>query len=172
MRAALVALAVVFSLAGCGGGDHKTRDGAPRQAAAEENGAEPEGGAGGEEEEQKGLSAIPASDRRAFIQIAVATGELNTGASVLRVKGLARRQDLDALLRIRPLVKALRPYDPRLRLLRVRTLGALSRGIRIRRDRGLARRDADRLIADAKAVLKGLKRYERARPAIGALAPD
>jgi hypothetical protein len=169
MRAGLVTLAVVVSLAGCGGGDHKTRGGAPRQAAAEENGAE---GAGGEEEEQKGLSAIPASDRRAFIQIAVAAGELNTGASVLRVKGLVRRRDLDVLLRIRPLVKALRPYDPRLRLLRVQTLGALDRGIRIRRDPRLARRDAERLIADAKAVLKGLKRYERARPAIGALAPD
>jgi hypothetical protein len=188
MRAVAVALIGIVAVVagGCGGGDDKATQPSAREDPGEGRGAETgaegarepetsgeaEGEEEGEEGEQKGLSAIPSSDRSAFVQIATATGVLSTGASVLLVNGLERPKDRVALQKLRPQIASLHPRDRRLRRLRGQLLHALERAIRARRDPHLDREDAKPMLADANRLYKGLSLYEGERPAITALAPD
>jgi hypothetical protein len=161
-------------LSGCGGGDRKSRASNEHQKQRQEPSAADRGGeaAGERGEEQKGLSAIPAADREAFVQIAAAISDLRTGASVLLVKGVARPRDRIVLRRVRPRVSALRPRDRRLRRLRLEVLDAIDRAIRVRREAQPARHLGFTLLADSRTLIDALRRYQRARPAIGALVPD
>jgi hypothetical protein len=165
-------LAALVFLAGCGGDHGGSAKTTSTQAAEKDRAAEPKGEAGGEEGEQKGLEAIPVEDRRAYLQLGVATGELNSSASLLLVKGLERKRDLRALERLRPAVRSLRPADARLRRLRTDVLRALDRAISARRRPGLTRHDAYALLEDAHRALAELKLYSRERPAISSLTPD
>jgi hypothetical protein len=159
--AVLVALVL---LAGCGG-DNRPAQSTERHAqqASEES--------RGEEEEKGGLESIAAADRHAFVQIATAAGDLNTGASVLLVHGAARPEDTRALRRLLPLVGGLEPRDPRLRLLRTQVLHDLRRAVRLRAKHP-GEQAARRMLADAAGIRAGLKRYANAKPAIGGVAPD
>jgi hypothetical protein len=168
VRSALVICVAFIVLGGCGGGDSK-KSAVHRETTSSASAPEPE--AGGEEEERGGLEAIAAADRHAFVQIAIATGDLSTGASVLLVHGVARPQDLRTLRRLRPQIAALSPRDARLKALRRELLGALRRGIAARTGRPTAT-DARAILADAASIRAGLKRYSTDHPAIGAIAPD
>jgi hypothetical protein len=165
----IAVLLVLLLLAGCGGSDNKTST-AERQPQQEQANKET-GGDPGEEGEKSGLDAIAAADRHAFVQIATATSDLSTGASVLLVHGAVRPQDGRALRQVLPLVADLKPRDRQLRRLRAQLMGDLRRAIRLRSDHpdaGAARA----MLADAAAIRAGLKRYSNANPAIGGVAPD
>jgi len=69
------------------------------------------------------------------------------------------------LVRLRRSVQLLRPPDARLRRVRLDTLQALGRTIR-------APRAAKAMLADAARIRAELKAYSKAKPAIGAIAPD
>jgi hypothetical protein len=158
------ALAVVLIvLAGCGDDTHQARKAErPQQGAPSES----RGAAKGEEEHDKGgLSSIPVEDRRAFLQIGVASSNLRSGASLLLVKGFVPPRQKLTLVRLLDSVRRLKPRDAQLRRLRVETLSALLRGIR-------APRAARAMLGDANRIQQGLKRYSTAKPAIGAIAPE
>ena len=170
MRYSVVLLALLITLAGCAGGSESSeRTGTTQHAAKAPSKSEPE--AGGEEQERGGLESIPEADRHAFVQIATTTGNLSTGASVLLVKGVARRADLDALRRLRPEIRALRPRDAGLRALQHELLAAIATAIRARQAHPTAA-DARRMLATAAQIRAGLKRYTGQHPAIGAVAPE
>ena len=177
MKGWVACLIAICVLAGCGGSSDRSRDQSKSQSARRppatttDRRGKPDSG-GGEEGDQQGLSAIPAADRHAFVQLGVAISELNTGASLLLVKGLERPIDRFVLRRVRPHVAALRPRDLRLRRLRLQVLRALDHAIRVRRNRHLSHAAAVALTAEARSALKLLKSYERVRPAIGGLVPD
>jgi hypothetical protein len=164
MSARIAALVVLVLFAGCGGNDTKSRTAKrqPQQATKD---------SGGEEGDQSGLDSIAAADRHAFVQIATATSDLNTGASVLLVHGAARPQDTRALRLVLPLVVELRPRDRRLRRLRAQLMTDLRRAIRIRSNHP-GDQEARAMLADAAAIRAGLKRYSDATPAIAGVAPD
>jgi hypothetical protein len=158
----------ILLLAGCGGAHQKARSDSERDGQQGERAGE----AGGEtEEQQRALLSIPHADRRAFVQIGVATGDLNGAVSLLAVKGVARRSDTIALRRLRPRVASLRPRDRQLARLRVRLLGALDREIRARRNPS-ARRSVAGTLATVNQISSGLKRYEASHPTIRVLVPD
>ena len=179
MKGWVAGLIAISVLAGCGGSADRSGDQSTSKSesarrpptATTDRGGKPDSG-GGEEGDQQGLSAIPAADRHAFVQLGVAISELNTGASLLLVKGLERPIDRVVLRRVRPHVAALRPRDLRLRRLRLQVLRALDHAIRVRRNRHLSHGAAVALTAEARSALKLLKSYERVRPAIGGLVPD
>jgi hypothetical protein len=165
LRAGAIVVALAL-LAGCGGADHKTataRDAQQQPASKDRGGGE--GDQGGEEQDKGGLSALPLEDRRAFVQIGVASGHLRSGASLVLVKGFAPSRQRSTLLHLRKNVALLHPADPRLRRLRVETLAALARGIR-------APRAARSMLANANRIREGLKQYSNANPAIGTIAPE
>jgi hypothetical protein len=175
MRRCAVVLALIV-LGGCGGGDHKAdtpRHAQPESAAKPDSGAKDRGAEeGGEEQEKGGLADIPVEDRRAFLQIGVASSNLRSGASLVLVKGFARPREKVTLLRLIHGVGRLRPHDPRLRRLRVETLQALGRGFRAQRGGAPSRSAARAVLADADRIQQGLERYSNAKPAIGAIAPE
>jgi hypothetical protein len=174
MRWRAVVLALIV-LGGCGGGDHKadTRRAQPESAAKPESGAKDRSTEEGESEQEKGgLSDIPVEDRRAFLQIGVASSNLRSGASLVLVKGFARPREKVTLLRLIHSVGRLRPRDPQLRRLRVETLQALGRGFRVQRGATPSRSAARAVLADADRIQQGLERYSNAKPAIGAIAPE
>lgn len=158
----------LFALAGCGGGSPSSEH---RETTREAAAPPSESQTGGEEQDRGGLESIAAADRHAFVQIAIATGDLNTGASVLLVHGIARPQDLRTLRRLVPQVAKLAPRDAGLGALRRELLGALRQAISARAHRPGAQ-DARAMLADAAKLRAGLKRYSGAHPAIGAVAPD
>ena len=170
MRYSVVVLALLLGLSACGGGSKSsTRADTTPRAGDTASKSEPE--TGDDEEDRSGLESIPDADRHAFVQIATTTGNLSTGASVLLVRGLARRQDLDALRRLRPEIRALRPHDTGLRALRRKLLTAIAQAIQARRGHPTAA-DARRMLSAAADIRAGLKRYTGAHPAIGAVAPE
>jgi hypothetical protein len=59
-----------------------------------------------------------------------------------------------------------------LRRLRVETLQALGRGFRAQRAGTPSRSAARAVLADADRIQQGLKQYSKAKPAIGAIAPE
>jgi hypothetical protein len=163
VRPAILSALVLVALAGCGGGSSHQAQTTQREAAS--------GDSGGGEQDQGGLDAIPVADRHAFVQIATAASDLNTGASVLLVHGAARPQDTLALRRLIPLVGALKPRDPGLRGLRAQVLGDLRRAIRIR-SRNPSASGARAMLADAAGIRAALRRYSDGHPAIGGVTPD
>jgi hypothetical protein len=165
VSAKVAALVVLVLFAGCGGNDTKSRtaERQPQQATKDSG--------GGEEGDQNGLDSIAAADRHAFVQIATATSDLSTGASVLLVHGAVRPQDTRALRLVLPLVVELKPRDRRLRRLRAQLTTYLRRAIRIRSNHP-GDQDARAMLADAAAIRAGLKRYSDATPAIAGVAPD
>jgi hypothetical protein len=164
-----IALAGIILLAGCGSASSGDRSGSQPNAKQPEQARE----AGGEpENDASALVSIPRADQRAFVQIGVAAGDLNTSASVLSVTGIARRRDTVTLRRLRSRVASLRPRDTQLRGLRARLLASLEREIRMRRDPSRARRLVARTLAAANGISDGLKRYEASHPAIRVLVPD
>jgi hypothetical protein len=164
-----IALLAILLLAGCGGTHQKNR------VASDQEGRQGErtGEARSETEElQRALLSIPHADRRAFIQIGIATGDLNGAASLLSVNGIVRRRDTIALRRLRPRVARLRPRDRQLARLRARLLIALDREIRARRNPSSASRYVAGILAIVHQISYGLKRYEASHPTIRALIPD
>jgi hypothetical protein len=170
VRYPVLVLALLLALAGCGGGGSKGSHRAATQRAGETP-SKSESESGGEEEEQSGLESIPTADRHAFVRIATTTGDLSIGASVLLVRGIARPEDLAALRRLRPEIRALRPRDAGLRALRRKLLAAMAQAIEARRAHPTAS-DARMMLAAAAQIRAGLKRYSGQHPAIGAVAPD
>ena len=154
---------VVLLLAGCGGGDHKSNSARPAQPQSAPKDRRSEGE--GEEQDKGGINQLPVEDRRAFLQIGVAAGDLSSAASLILVKGFAPSRERSTLIRLRRSVQLLRPPDARLRRLRTQTLAALSRAIR-------APRAARAMLADASRIRQKLRAYSQATPAIGAIAPD
>ena len=133
-----------------------------------------EGGGEGEEEEGGGraLRAIPAADRTAFVQIGVASSELQVGASILQAQGVERAKDTQSLKQLLPRVDALHPRDARLRRLRVQALAAMHAAIAARNRSGPARSSAPATLAATQRIVAGLRRYQQSHPAIGGLVPD
>src|SRR5690242_333018 len=162
VRRYVIPIALVL-VAGCGGGEHKSSSTRPvqQQSTSHDGGSESEG----EEQDKGGADALPVEDRRAFLQIGVAAGNLSSAASLILVKGFAPSRERSTLVRLRRSVQLLRPPDARLRRVRLDTLQALGRTIR-------APRAAKAMLADAARIRAELKAYSKAKPAIGAIAPD
>jgi hypothetical protein len=164
-----IALVGIILLAGCGGAAKDDR------SSSQPNARQPEQArkvSGETENDTAALRAIPRADRHAFVQIAVATGDLNTAASVLSITGIARRRDAIALRRLRSRVLQLHPRAAALRRLRGRLLTLLETEIRARRSPSVARRSVTRTLAGANEISDSLKRYEASHPAIRVLVPD
>ena len=162
MHRYVIPIAVIL-LAGCGGTDHTASSTGPaqQQSAPKDRGSEGKG----EEQDKGGVQSLPVEDRRAFLQLGVASSNLGSAASLMLVKGFAPSRERSTLVRLRRSVELLRPPDARLRRLRVETLRALDRAIR-------APRAARAMLADANRIRQGLKAYSKAKPAIGAIAPE
>ena len=130
------------------------------------------GAAGAEEEGEEALREIPAEDRLAFVQIAVAAGNLRSATAIVMVQRRVRPQDTIALLRVPANVRKLRPRDLLLRQLRLRTIEELSRAIRARRNPTTARDSVRSTLAGVDEIVDGLRAYAFVHPEVGALVPE
>jgi hypothetical protein len=123
------------------------------------------------DENDKALPSIPARDRLAFVQIGVASGEMRIGAALL-AKGIERPADARALRQLRPRVASLHPRDEGLARLRNALLIALDRALEARREASPTPGGAQRTLAAADRILRGLRRYTSSNPGVRGLIPD
>jgi hypothetical protein len=146
-------------LGACGSGDegkHRPAARAPRGGESPQREAAERG---------RALANIPADDRVAFFQIATTSGLLRSEA--LRARRGQSGSAATALNAARARLRATRPREHELAALRKRLLAELSRA-RTALDSG----GAQTSLAVSDAVSRGLQRYVRGHPAIGALVPD
>ncbi len=157
-----VAGVVVFALlSGCdAGGERPNRQSPPGVAR------------GGEEEREEALREIPPQDRLAFVQIAVAAGNLRSATALVMVQQRVRRRDTTTLRQLRENVRNLRPRDLLLNELRARTLEALSRAIRARKNLTTARKSVRSTLAGVDEIVDGLRAYAFVHPEVQGLVPE
>jgi hypothetical protein len=154
-RAPACALVLAVLLGGCGGGPgkHTGRKEKPR---------------GEEAERADQLKKIPDGDRVAFYQLGTTIGLLRERAAA-GARGTPVRPSLDAeLSAAAPRVRALRPSDGRLTVVRDRLESALAH----RPDARSSRSEARAALAASGALIASLQRYARTRPEYQALVPD
>lgn len=165
-------LLVVPAYSGCGNGDGHPTGTDRSRASADTHGENRGGEEGGEEEGDQALGAIAAADRRAFVQIAIAAGDLR-GIAAVRAAGHPRQgRDLVVLRTLRRNVAGLASRDARLVELRSETVAALRQAIESYRRPGTDSRGTRATLAAVTRITRDLKRYETSHPAIQALVPD
>jgi hypothetical protein len=168
----LLALALLLALSlaavGCGGssgGDRKA------QTAGRGREIERKGRAEGENELEERLRLarrIPASERTAFYQLAIAAGSLRARAAAALTGSAREPHTVEGVRAASARVRGVRPRDRSLRSARRRLLRALAAGAQ----RRVSRAGAKAVLRQVEEVASLLRSFTRRRPESAALVPD
>src|SRR5207237_596811 len=146
----IVLVTLAASAVGCSVGGAEHRDNSGKRPQIGNSGSEPRQGRPGE---------ISGADRRAFLAIATASGEVRARAALIAEGHKERRGGRKAIARARAQLVTAAPRDSQLTALKRRTLRIVKNADRFRNTR-----TARSLLTATAAIDSGLRRYAKHNP--------